>query len=300
MTDHDYLTRFLLPNAVVCGIHVSLNETWSNIQRKIHYTPFARRLLGEAVVAAALFANHTKVSGRLSVMLHSKTALRTLFAECTASGTLCGTVHMAKDISHADAPTNLRELSNDALLAITVENSGLDPRELQRHQSLVALDAANLTEAFENYCRHSEQLPTRVLLAADGKRAAGLLLQKLPSNADNLESWPHICTLFNTLQVSELLELSGQALLHRLFHEETPQQLEERPLRFGCSCSRGKVAVMLQELGEDEARAALKGNGTAKVHCEFCGHEYRFSYKELTSLFPCKEENLIELENITT
>ncbi|HHW4681095.1 MAG TPA: Hsp33 family molecular chaperone HslO, partial [Xylella taiwanensis] len=32
MTDHDYLTRFLLPNAVVRGIYVSLNKTWDNIQ----------------------------------------------------------------------------------------------------------------------------------------------------------------------------------------------------------------------------------------------------------------------------
>lgn len=177
MTDHDSLTRFLLPHAVVRGIHVSLNETWSNIQEKTHYPAFVSRLLGEAVVAAALFANHTKVNGRLSVALHSKTALRTLFAECTTSGTLRGTVHMAEDISHSEAPTCLRELDHNALLAITVESSGLNPDELQRHQSLIALDAANLTEAFEIYCRDSEQTPIRILLAAEGKRAAGLLLQ---------------------------------------------------------------------------------------------------------------------------
>ncbi|HHW4680808.1 MAG TPA: Hsp33 family molecular chaperone HslO, partial [Xylella taiwanensis] len=111
---------------------------------------------------------------------------------------------------------------------------------------------------------------------------------------------PRICALFDTLQVSELLEISWQTLLHRLFHEENPQQLEEHPLRFGCSCSRGKVAVMLQGFGEDEARAAFKANGMVKVHCEFCGHEYRFSYKGLAALFPSKKENLIRLENITT
>ncbi|HHW4673353.1 MAG TPA: Hsp33 family molecular chaperone HslO, partial [Xylella fastidiosa subsp. pauca] len=153
MTDHDSLTRFLLPHAVVRGIHVSLNETWSNIQEKTHYPAFASRLLGEAVVAAALFANDTTVNGPLSVTLHSKTALRTLFAECTTSGTLRGTVHMAEDISHSEAPTSLRELDHNALLAITVESSRLNPDKLQRHQSLIALDAANLTEAFEISCR---------------------------------------------------------------------------------------------------------------------------------------------------
>ncbi|ACA12181.1 Hsp33 family molecular chaperone HslO [Xylella fastidiosa subsp. multiplex] len=286
MTDHDSLTRFLLPHAVVRGIHVSLNETWSNIQEKTHYPAFVSRLLGEAVVAAALFANHTKVNGRLSVALHSKTALRTLFAECTTSGTLRGTVHMAEDISHSEAPTCLRELDHNALLAITVESSGLNPDELQRHQSLIALDAANLTEAFEIYCRDSEQTPIRILLAAEGKRAAGLLLQKLPSHTDDVDGWPRICDLFDTLQASELLELSGQVLLHRLFHKENPQQLQKRQLRFGCSCSREKVAAMLQGLGENEARATLEANGRIKVKCEFCGQKYHFSYKEIDALFP--------------
>lgn len=91
---------------------------------------------------------------------------------------------------------------------------------------------------------------------------------------------------FDTLQASELLELSGQVLLHRLFHEENPQQLEKRQLRFGCSCSREKVAAMLQRLGENEARATLEANGRIKVECEFCRQKYHFSYKEIDALFP--------------
>ncbi|NEL42498.1 MAG: Hsp33 family molecular chaperone HslO, partial [Xanthomonas perforans] len=88
--------------------------------------------------------------------------------------TLRGIVQLAEG---ADAPTDLRELGEAALLAITIENPGLDPREPQRYQSLVGMQAADLAEAFETYFQQSEQLPTRLLLAAGPDQAAGLLLQ---------------------------------------------------------------------------------------------------------------------------
>uniref|UniRef100_UPI0019012EB5 Hsp33 family molecular chaperone HslO n=2 Tax=Xanthomonas fragariae TaxID=48664 RepID=UPI0019012EB5 len=63
MTDHDQLSRFLLPGAGVRGVHVRLTQAWHDIQGAAEYPPAARRLLGEAVVAAALFTGHTKVGG---------------------------------------------------------------------------------------------------------------------------------------------------------------------------------------------------------------------------------------------
>ena len=76
----------------------------------------------------------------------------------------------------------------------------------------------------------------------------------------------------------------SESLLHRLFHEEAPQILTERPIRFACSCSRERVASMLQSLGEVEATAALAG-GAAEVRCEFCGQSYLFSPAEVGELF---------------
>ncbi|PSD47210.1 hypothetical protein C7E25_24900, partial [Stenotrophomonas maltophilia] len=40
----------------------------------------------------------------------------------------------------------------------------------------------------------------------------------------------------------------------RLFHEEKPELMGDKPLSFACSCSPRAVASMLQSLGEDEAR----------------------------------------------
>ena len=279
----DSLTRFLLPDAGVRGVHVQLDATWQEIQAPASYPPAATELLGEASVAAALFTGHTKVDGRLSIQLRSSTALRTLFAECTAAGTLRGVVQLAED--GGEVSRDLTTLGADALLAITIENPGLDPREPQRYQSLVGLDAAARDEAFEDYFRQSEQLPTRLLLAADGSRAAGLLLQKLPGDEGDADGWDRASALFETLGKQELLGTPAQTLLHRLFHEEKPELLGERPLRFACSCSRERVEGMLQSLGEEEARAAAEPTGAVEIRCEFCGREYHFSLTELDIMF---------------
>ena len=278
----DSLVRFLLPDAGVRGVHVHLDASWQQILSHGTYPPAAAELLGEATVASALFTGHTKVDGRLSIQLRSNTAMRTLFAECTAAGTLRGIVQLSGE---GDAPRDLTALGEDALLAITIENPGLDPREPQRYQSLVGLGASGMDEAFEDYFRQSEQLPTRLLLAADGERAAGLLLQKLPGDEGDTDGWSRASALFETLGKQELLEVDGADLLHRLFHEEAPELLGERPLRFACSCSRERVESMLQSLGEAEARAAAEPTGSVDIRCEFCGREYHFPLTEFDILF---------------
>jgi molecular chaperone Hsp33 len=290
IADQDSLTRFLIAGAGVRGVRVHLDQTWAQIRERADDASgrpppaAAIELLGEATVASALFTAHAKVEGRLSVQLKGKGALRTLFAECTAAGTLRAIAQLADD----DAPMSrdLRELGPEALLAITVENPGSASREPMRYQGLVALQSDSLSEAFEDYFRQSEQLPTRLLLVADGTQAAGLMLQKLPQDGGDEEGWIRAGALFDTLEPRELLDLSAATLLHRLFHEDGVQVLDSRSLRFACSCSRERVEAMLQSLGEAEAMAAATGRGgEAEIRCEFCGQRYCFSVAEVDALF---------------
>ena len=279
----DQLIRFLLPAAGVRGVHVRLTQAWRDLTAPAEYPPRARMMLGQAAAAAALFTGHTKIDGRLSIQLRGQNGLRTLFAECTAAGTLRG---IARVDEHQDAPEDLRELGDDAVLAITIENPGLDPREPQRYQSLVSLQAATLDEAFENYFQQSEQLPTKLLLAADQNGAVGLLVQKLPGDEGDSDGWTRTGALFDTLGSAELLSTDGPQLLHRLFHEEQPELLGDKPMAFACSCSRERVTAMLQSLGEEEARAAAEASGgQVEVRCEFCGQEYLFPLSEFPVLF---------------
>ena len=211
-------------------------------------------------------------------------ALRTLFAECTAAGTLRGIAQL--DESQPAPTRDLTTLGADAVLAITIENPARGNQDPLRYQGLVGLDAGSLAEAFEGYFRQSEQLPTRLLLACDGQRAAGLMLQKLPGDAGDDDGWNRVGILFDTLREPELLGLSAADVVHRLFHEESPAWLGDKPLRFACSCSRDRVAGMLVSLGRGEADAAVEaGGGEAQVRCEFCGQQYRFDAAAIAELF---------------
>src|SRR5690606_25972276 len=117
------------------------------------------------------------------------------------------------------------------------------------------LESNSLAGAFESYFRQSEQLPTRLLLAADDTHAAGLMLQKLPGDGGDEDGWVRAGALFDTLGQQELLALPGETVLMRLFHEDGIEAMGDKPLTFACSCSRERVESMLVSLGAEEARA---------------------------------------------
>ncbi|MGL6289675.1 MAG: Hsp33 family molecular chaperone HslO [Silanimonas sp.] len=281
MANTDTLTRFMIEHTGVRGVLVSLDATWQEIRLRAEYPDAVAHLLGEAAAAAALFCGHVKVEGRLSLQLRGTGALRTLFAECTSQGTLRGLAR-----HEGELPTHLgpRDFGDGSMLAITIETLPPGQREVQRYQGLVGLEEATLSEALTGYFRQSEQLPTALLLAADGQRAAGLLLQLLPDADREGDGWARVEALFGTLRTTELLAGPDTDLLWRLFHEDGVRLLPTQPLRFACSCSQARVEDMLRGLGEAEASAAA-AEGEARIHCEFCGKEYRLDADQIRGLF---------------
>jgi molecular chaperone Hsp33 len=285
--DHDNLSLFLLENSGVRGVLVHLDESWQAIQARAPYPASVAERLGETCAAAALFTGHAKLDGRLSVQLRGTGALRTLFAECTAAGTLRGIAHFSEPLP---TPLTPRAFGEGSVMAITIENLPPGGQEMMRYQGLVGLDADHLAEAFEGYFAQSEQLPTRVLLAADGQRAAALMLQLLPQGHGDADGWTRCSALFETLSAAELLGLSSQTLLFRLFHEENVRLVGERRLRFACSCSQARVEDTLRGLGREETLAAAR-DGLTEVHCDFCGQGYQFTDAQIESLFQAPGAN---------
>jgi len=283
--DNDTLLRFLLETSGVHGVLVRLNATWAAVRERADYPPAVASCLGETLAATALMTGHAKVDGRLSVQLRGTGALRSLFAECTRDGTLRGLADYSEPLPD---PLGPRAFGDDALLAITIENVASGGREGMRYQGLVGLDADTMAEAFEGYFAQSEQLPTRMLLAANASSAVGLMLQKLPGVEDaDADGWQRAVAIFETLGREELLATPANQLLFRLFHEDRVRVRDARPLRFGCSCSRERVAAMLQSLGREEALAAAAEHEppVAEISCAFCGQTYRLPREEILALF---------------
>ncbi len=271
MPVEDSLQPFLLERAGVRGAVVRLGPAWREVAARQDYPAPLRAILGEALAASALLTAHVKLQGALSLEYKSAGALRLLFTECTDGGRVRGLARMA---AAAVAPVRALDLGAqpDALLAITLGSS----EHGQRYQGLVGVQRASLAQNLEDYFAQSEQLPTRIVLAADHELAAGLLLQQLPgSRVDDADAWPRVGHLTATLAGAELLALPAPHLLQRLYHEEQPRLFAARALGFGCSCSRARVESMLRSLGRAEVEAALVArDGEIEVICEFCAARY--------------------------
>lgn len=282
MTDNnnDFLRRFLLERAQVRGVVVRLEHTWRQVRERAEYPQSVRTLLAKTLAASALLTGNIKFEGSLSIQLKSRGPLTLLFAECSNDGRVRGLARWQ------DEPAADFRLTDglDPLLAITIENATSG----QRYQGLVPVEDADLAVLFERYFERSEQLPTRIVLAADDSRCAGLMLQRLPvddAGEVDADAWNRVGVLLGTLKQEELLTLSAEQLLLRLFHAESARVYRTRPLAFGCRCSRERVASMLYSLGRAEAEAAVRDDGAAEITCEFCNTRYRFDRIDLEHLF---------------
>jgi len=272
--DQDVLRRFLLERAGVRGVFVRLGAAWREVAGRAAYPPPLHAMLGEALAASALLTGNIKLDGALSIELKSSGALRLLFAECNDQGRLRGLARWTEPLPE---PLALQALPAGSM-AITIGNveSG------QRYQGLVDLQQPSLGAALESYFARSEQLPARILLAADDTQAVGLMLQQLPADGGHAavrddDAWPRVLQLTATLGTQELLHSEPEQLLYRLYHEESVRLFAPRALAFGCSCSRERVAAMLRSLGRNEVEAALAVHGEKiEVTCEFCARVYHF------------------------
>ncbi|HEY8605502.1 MAG TPA: Hsp33 family molecular chaperone HslO [Noviherbaspirillum sp.] len=289
----DTLQRFLFENAAVRGELVEISETWHQVQARAAYPAPVRRLLGEMLAAAALLTANLKFNGMVVMQMHGDGPVKLLVVECDSELHMRATAKLAEEavIPGEATLTQLVNAGGHGRFVITLDPKDKLPGQ-QPYQGIVPLDGDSVAVVIENYMLRSEQLDTRLWLAADEKVARGLLLQKLPGEggsgaqvADTAETWNHTVTLASTLRREEMLATDINTLLRRLFWEETIRVFEPRHPRFQCSCSREKVGNMLRLLGKEEIDAALADLGKLAINCDFCGQHYEFDKVDCAQLF---------------
>ncbi|WP_300272737.1 Hsp33 family molecular chaperone HslO [Halomonas sp.] len=277
----DQIQRFLFDNTNVRGELVTLEQAYAEVLDRHDYPAPVNRLLGELVAAVALLTDTVKLDGTLSLEVRGSGPLALLMAESNPGGELRAIARLAEDAEMPADDAGFRELLGDGQIMIT-----LDPREGHRYQGIVALDQESLAACLAAYFAQSEQLPTRLWLAADGQRAGGLLLQRMPDESQNqdVDAWERTLHLADTVKAEELTGLAPEELLHRLYHEETVRVFAPKPLRFGCTCSRERIAGALVTLGAEELRDVVAEQGGIETQCHFCHSRYAFSAEEVEAL----------------
>jgi len=276
----DSQQRFLLDKTNVRGIIARLDNSWRTMLEGRDYPEPVQDLLGQAATAMCLLSATLKSDSTLTLQIQHGHPVNLLVMQVDAQQHFRGMAEWQEEPTSA----KLSDLCKGGQLAITIESqSG------ERYQSIVDLHHDSLAEALHNYFEQSEQLPTDLWLANNTEHAAGLLLQALPVDEQGFDhdpdAWNRALHLASTVTETELLDLSTEELLHRLYHEEDIRLFESSPVAFRCSCSRERVANSLLSLGEDELQDIIEERGEISIDCGFCQHRYVFDAVDYKQLF---------------
>ncbi len=321
--DLSELHKFLFDGLPVRGMLVRLTDAWTEILARRAsnsstgaYPPEVAELLGEMTAAATLMQANIKFDGAVILQIFGDGPLKLAVAEAQADLGVRATASVEGDVAAGASLPVLVNQHNRGRCAITLQPKQRLPGR-QPYQGVVPLygdqheKLGRLSDVLEHYMLQSEQLDTTLVLAADERVAAGLLIQRLPIKGEgNLEGgavateaarspdedeigrnedYNRIAILAASLTREELLTLDVDTILRRLFWEEKlmrfePQAGAEGP-HFACTCSRDRVAGMIRGLGAEEADSILAERGDIEVGCDFCGKQYRFDPVDAALIF---------------
>jgi len=305
------LHKFIFEGLPVRGMLVRLTDSWQEVLRRREKAKDAfpepvRHLMGEMAAAATLMQANIKFNGALILQIFGDGPVKLAVAEVQPDLAFRATAKVVGELSEDATLKDMLNVHGKGRCAITLDPKDKLPGQ-QPYQGVVPLHGDHreplqkLSEVLEHYMLQSEQLDTKLILAANDQVAAGLLIQRLPvegsgnlgsRNEDEIgvnESYNRIAHLAATLTNEELLTLDADTVLHRLFWEETLRRFE--PLvgadgpRFSCSCSRERVGSMLKSLGQDEIDGIVVEQGRVEIACDFCGTKYHFDAVDVGELF---------------
>jgi molecular chaperone Hsp33 len=301
------LHKFLFDGLPVRGMLVRLTDAWQEVLSRREpgqeYPPELRDLLGQMSAAAVLMQANIKFNGALVLQVMGDGPVKLAVAEAQPDLTFRATAKCVGTVEPGATLEAMVNLRGQGRCAITLDPKDKFPGQ-QPYQGVVPLHGdrreplQKMSEVLEHYMLQSEQLDTRLVLAANGDIAAGLLIQRLPvegegnlegrRNEDDIglsEGFNRIAILAGTLTAEELLTLDADTILRRLFWEETVTRFEPQAPRFACTCSRERVGQMLRGLGREEIDSVLAERGDVEIGCDFCGRHYRFDAVDVGALF---------------
>jgi len=310
-TGDDAVLPFTLDRLDTRGRVVRLGAALDTILSRHDYPLPVARLLGEAVVLAALIGSSLKFEGRFILQTQTDGPVNLIVVDFDTPDGMRGYARFDRDAVVAAAEQGRiapAELLGNGHLAMTIDQGP----HMERYQGIVPLQGNTLEQVAHTYFMQSEQIPTQVRLAVaqmstrgDHRprwRAGGMLVQHLPANGqaampdlpgdgdfDNpgtadpdfveADGWSEARALLGTVDDLELADpdISPERLLFRLFHETGVRVFPPQPLEERCSCSAERIEDMLANSFSDAEREDMAVDGEIEVVCEFCSTAYRFN-----------------------
>ena len=306
-TDSDVRQRFFIQDSPVRGDVVRLSRGYATIIAQKPYPEAIKRLLGEMLTAASLLIGTVKIDGHLSIQLQSSDSnslLNWAVAECDQDGIIRALASWKADTDEQVQAWENMTSADEAFAELGETGQGvlfinIQPAGGESYQGIVERSHDNLADCLAHYQKQSAQIPTLINLASDGLQAGGILVQMLPRTAEETyeveqnqdagiddDLWTRLSVLTRTVKAEELTTLDSNEILYRLYNEENIVAPEPVALSFGCTCSREKCEMAIEQIGETEALDIIEEQGgTFEMDCGFCGEVYKFNKDDVATIF---------------
>jgi molecular chaperone Hsp33 len=300
------VTPFFLPRRPVRGRLVRLGPLADALLTRHDNDDSVTRIAGEALALVAALATALKFRGSFSLQAKGDGPVNMLLADCTDTGALRGYARAVPDRLQAllddDPEPSAMALLGRGYLAFTVDQGP----DRERHQGIVGISGADLSEMALHYFATSEQIRCTIRLACArteaGWRAAALILERIAGSggidpamdeAAQEESWRTATTLAATVSDAELLDdsLPAERLLYHLFHTEGVAADRPRALAYGCRCSRQRLSGILDGFAADDLDH-MTVDGDIVMTCEFCNVDFRFPREDVRGLAEDRKDGL--------
>ncbi len=300
----DVVIPFAVKPLGVRGRIVRLGAVIDDILSRHDYPEAVSALLAESVALTAMLGTALKFDGKFIVQTKTSGPVNMIVADYISPGGVRGCAKYSPEKLGALAKPDQKQLLGEGYLAMTVDQGA----DMERYQGIVPLGSSTLADAAHTYFEQSEQIPTRLRVAAGplferGEkkphwRAGAILVQHIPvegglppmkiSSGDAPEgsedeiqeddNWVKARLLLDTVEDHELLDptLTAEEILYRLYHEDGVTVYPAIAINRHCTCSRETVSVMLNNFSSAD-RADMVKDGAIEVVCEFCSTPYKFT-----------------------
>jgi molecular chaperone Hsp33 len=300
----DVVIPFAVKPLGVRGRIVRLGAVIDDILARHDYPDAVSGLVAESVALTAMLGTALKFDGKFIVQTKTTGPVQMIVADYVSPGGVRGCAKYSKARIDELTKPDQKQLLGEGILGMTVDQGP----DMERYQGIVTLGNSTLADAAHTYFQQSEQIPTRLrvaagpLLARGEKkthwRAGAILVQHLPAEGGSSplpemqgdapeghqieieedDNWVKARLLLDTIEDHELLDptLTAEDILYRLYHEDGVTVYPAIPIIRHCTCSRETVTAMLENFSASD-RSDMVKDGAIEVVCEFCSTPYRFT-----------------------
>ena len=285
----DSLLKVLAFNDEVKAVAMVATDAIAEAQRRHDTWSSATAALGRTIIGTQLLASSLKGDERITVQVNGDGPGGKIMADANGRGEMRGYItnpHVSLELNDKGKLDVRGVVGTNGTITVIKD---LNMREAFSGQ--VPIVDGELGMDFTYYLAVSEQINgavgVSVLVNPDEtvRAAGGFMIQLLPgaSEATISEIERRISEI---PMVSKLIDQQEQPrdILNRLLGSENIRELEERPVKFHCGCTRERFSAGLMSIGVDDLQHLIDEDHGAEVVCHFCGEKYHFDEEELQGL----------------